>query len=62
MEMKTYLKARYHALKSENRCVQCGAQDERTLGGKICCERCAQYHAIMQINYMMKRRQEYEKS
>lgn len=50
-----YLRKRYHALKGDKRCVQCGAQDERTLGGKICCARCAAYHAVRQIDYVRRR-------
>lgn len=33
-------KKRYHKLKSEHRCTNCGHADERTLQGFSCCEKC----------------------
>lgn len=34
-------KRKYHQRKEERRCVYCGAQDSRTLDGKITCFRCS---------------------
>ena len=40
-KMRESMQARYWRLKKEKRCTDCGAQDERTLNGKIYCETCA---------------------
>ena len=40
-KMQESMQDRYWRLKEQNRCTDCGNQDQRTLQGKIYCEKCA---------------------
>lgn len=54
-DRKEYTKQRYHRLKEEKRCTNCGKQDERTLSGKTMCQSCERNEKTYREKYADKR-------
>ena len=50
-----YAKERYHSLRAQRKCVQCGKRDEDTLNGKWRCRACAEKFNKYQNNLSKER-------